>query len=84
MLSCEFCQISKNIFLQNTSGGCFWINRIIKIKEPKKIYEHFEARNEISSRMLHKKLDRVDVSAANDNIKAKKSKHEKCEIKCIN
>ena len=23
MLSCEFCEIFKNIFLQNTSGGCF-------------------------------------------------------------
>ena len=22
-LSCEFCEISKNTFLQNTSGGCF-------------------------------------------------------------
>ena len=26
VFSCEFCEISKNMFvLQNTSGGCFWI-----------------------------------------------------------
>ena len=24
VFSCEFCEISKNTFLQNTSGGCFW------------------------------------------------------------
>ena len=24
VFSCEFCGISNNIFLQNTSGGCFW------------------------------------------------------------
>ena len=24
MFSCEFCKISKNIFLSNTFGGCFW------------------------------------------------------------
>ena len=28
MLSCEFCQISKNTFLKNTSGGCFCISYI--------------------------------------------------------
>ena len=25
VFSCEFCEISKNTFLQNTSGGCFCI-----------------------------------------------------------
>ena len=24
LFSCEFCEISKNIFLQNTSGDCFY------------------------------------------------------------
>ena len=24
MFSCEFCEISKNLFAENTSGGCFW------------------------------------------------------------
>ena len=25
VFSCEFCEIFKNTFLQNTSGGCFFI-----------------------------------------------------------
>ena len=42
VFSCEFCKISKNtFFLQNTSGGCFWLVFLEKfhygcLKEPSK------------------------------------------------
>ena len=35
MFSCEYCKIFKNIFLWNTSGGCFclWFNRDMRLFE---------------------------------------------------
>ena len=42
VFSCEFCEISKNPFLQNTSGGCFYIydSRLHNKYPQKKIFEN--------------------------------------------
>ena len=29
MFYCEYCEIFKNTFLWNTSGGCFWNQKVI-------------------------------------------------------
>ena len=34
VLFCEFCEISKNTYLQNTFGGCFWVMSALNARCP--------------------------------------------------
>ena len=41
VFSCEFCEISKNAFGQNTSGGCFrmdWMNQVIRVVDKSEMF----------------------------------------------
>ena len=65
VFSCEFHEIFKNIFLQNTSGGCFWVLwSTMAIKNQADIRKTLElvlVDNASSASLLHRSLVFVKV-----------------------